>query len=763
MTGDATEAARYPKPHWFAEKRFGMFVHANIATVPAFSPVHEYADWYWSHLEPRADVALHPTSPLPEVMAWHAEHWPGYSFDDFIPHLTFERFDAAEYAGLASAAGMGYVVMVTKHHDGFCWWDTALTDRSSVRQGPHRDVVGELATAVRSAGLVYGTYYSLLDWAHPSYPDPEGYVDAFMRPQIAELVERYQPAVLWGDGHWGHSAAHWRSDKIVDDYFAAAARLGIDAAVNDRFFASHTDFRTYEYEVPETPPDGPWELCRGMGHSFCFNQVEEDDDHLSAAQVVALLAEVVAKGGNLLLNVGPKVDGTIPEIQARVLREAGEWVTAHADAIHGSHPFVVPGTAATWYTVTPGAAAGGATRVNAIDLDSVEAPGFPGLGLASGRVTSVSGDDNRPIGFRQSDDALHLEGPGPRPSLGAVYRVDLEPASGPVVVREDRAGGRVTLNGVGTASIGAGLDGARPGDVVEVGAGTYGAEVETFPLNVPEGVTLRAAPGIAPEDAVLDAGGGVVVRLVGSGATLSGLTVTGGSPGYFLFPPTCIVASGPDALTVTGCRVQSIAISGGEGHVISGNSVDLGNIGLMAVNGVEVIGNRQQGLRWGAGIDVAGGDGHVIEGNECRDDLCAIRVSRTSGARIVGNRYETRWFGIHVQHSTDAVVRGNEARRTMRGIGVEGGSGTTVEGNTAFRCDTGALIERGATGTRVSGNRFDRCRIGVLTWDDEATVVAGNEIVAPRERCVVTNVALDTDYPETSGDVYRVSWEGTTR
>lgn len=765
MTTSGATPNEHRPPRWFTQRRFGMFVHANIATVPAFSPVHEYADWYWSHLEPRDDVALHPTSPLPEVMAWHAENWPGYSFDDFIPHLTFERFDAADYAGLATAAGMRYVVMVTKHHDGFCWWDTALTDRNAVSRGPHRDVVSELADAARSSGLVFGTYYSLLDWSHPAYPDQVGYVDEFMRPQLAELTERYRPSVLWGDGHWGHPAAHWRSDEIVESYFAAAERLGIDAAVNDRFFASHADFRTYEYEVPETVPTGPWELCRGMGHSFCFNRVEEDDDHLTAAQVVALLAEVVAKGGNLLLNIGPKADGTIPDIQARVLREAGAWVRAHDDAIHGSTPFAVPGGGSTWYTVTPdpgaarGSADGGLLRVNAIDLASAAEPHFAALSPASGRVAAVTGDDGDPVVFRQSDDGLHL-GAGPRgASLAAVYRIALEPAAGPIRLRVDGGPGRITRGGAELETLGAALDGACSGDVVELAAGRYGVPGEVFPMSVPAGVTVRAAPGVERTDVVVDGGGQAVFRLSGDAATLSGLTIAGGAPGYFLFPPTCVLGSGYDRLTVRDCHVQSVSMSGGEGHVIAGNVVVGGNIGLTSCNRVTVTENVQRDLRWGAGIEIVGGGDHVVQGNECSEDLCAIRLVNTSGARIEGNHYETRWFGIHVKHSTGAVVRANQARRTMRGVGVEGGAGNLVESNLAWRCDTGALIERDATATRVVGNRFDRCRIGVLTWDDERTVLSGNEIVAPREHRVVSNVVLDSDDDE---ETFHVTWERPT-
>ena len=123
-----------------------------------------------------------------------------------------------------------------------------------MRLGPKRDVVAELADAVRAAGH-FGCYYSLLDWSHADYPDPERYVDAFMRPQIQELVERFEPALLWGDGHWGHPGGHWRADAIVDETRVPyAAEHGFELLFNDRFFASEPDFVTFEYDVPRHPP-----------------------------------------------------------------------------------------------------------------------------------------------------------------------------------------------------------------------------------------------------------------------------------------------------------------------------------------------------------------------------------------------------------------------------------------------------------------------------------------------------------------------------
>src|SRR3978361_1858034 len=134
-----------PAPNWFRQSRYGMFVHANIATVPAFAPLHEYADWYWGFLETKPDIVLHPTCPMPEIGGWHQEHFGGAPFDDFIPDLTFEHFDADEYAQLLDDAGMRYLVHVTKHHDGFCWWDASHPARSSVVLGGKRDAPPQLA------------------------------------------------------------------------------------------------------------------------------------------------------------------------------------------------------------------------------------------------------------------------------------------------------------------------------------------------------------------------------------------------------------------------------------------------------------------------------------------------------------------------------------------------------------------------------------------------------------------------------------------
>ncbi len=210
-------------------------------------------------------------------------------------------------------------------------------------------------------------YHSILDWSRDEFPERERFVEGFLHPQVRELVDRFRPATLWGDGHWGQAAHHWQAQPLMDACRATLADAGVDLMTNDRWGLAEPDFVTYEYDIPDDPPDGPWELCRGISHSFCFNRAEEDDDHLTPHEIVDLLTEVVAKGGNFLLNIGPKSDGTVPDIQASTLRSAGEWVNTHADVIHGSERFDVWGDEQVRYTVTPQPDSDG-RRVNIVDL-----------------------------------------------------------------------------------------------------------------------------------------------------------------------------------------------------------------------------------------------------------------------------------------------------------------------------------------------------------------------------------------------------------
>jgi alpha-L-fucosidase len=469
----------------------------------------------------------------------------------------------------------------------------------------------------------------------------------------------------------------------------------------------------YEYDVPADAPERAWELCRGLGYSFCVNRNERVEDFLTAGEIVAMLVETVAKGGNLLLNVGPNADGSLPAIQERLLRDSGEWVRANADAIHGSTRFDVPGDGRRWYTRT-------GDIVHAFDLALSEEPLFAELA----DVRSVRAADGTELTFKESVDGVRVDARSvARHPLGTRYEVSCG-RSRPI---------RVSV-AAKTFRIADALATAQPGDVVVVPAGVF--TDEPFPLNVPAGVTLKGAGAHAT---TIDAGGRIAVALQ-AGASLRGLTVTGGAPGYMMIPATCVTTTGHDC-TVAECHVQSIMVNGGDRVIIERNVVAGGKIWCVGANDATIRGNYQHGLRWGAGIECNGGRGQLIEANECRDSLAAIKCTATHNVEIVRNRYETRWFGIHLLDAHNSRCYRNQAWHTMRAVNVEGGTGNRVEKQLAEHCDSGVMIEGGAEGTVVAESWLHDCRIGVFIWGAGTVSLEGNAISKPRDHEIVTDEA----------------------
>ena len=322
-------------PHWWTQRRFGLMIQANLATVPAWAPIGEYPSWYRAHIDPGVrDVLLH-ASPLVETLAHHRDRWAHVEeYDDFLPFLTFDDFDPDAWTGLARDAGAGYAVMVAKHHDGLCWWDAPGTDRTVLQGGPKRNVLAEFSAACERADLVFGTSYSLLDWGDDSYPGC-AYVDSVLHPQVLDLVGRYGARMLWGDGHWGAGGGHWRSDELM----TKARSIDPEVLVNDRWWAGDAGVLTFEYRVPDGILRTPWEMRRGLGTGMGYNRIEQEDHLISAGEIVAVLTEVVAKGGHLLLCVGPDARGRIPDLYADRLRAAGGWIRRHADLVNRGRPW----------------------------------------------------------------------------------------------------------------------------------------------------------------------------------------------------------------------------------------------------------------------------------------------------------------------------------------------------------------------------------------------------------------------------------------
>jgi alpha-L-fucosidase len=258
-------------------------------------------------------------------------------------------------ADFFAAAGAAYVVLVTRHLDGYPLWPTAVAHPhrpSGYRSG--RDLVGDLADAVRARGLRMGLYYAGgTDWTFTRRPvrtmldlvaqgslGPE-YAE-YATAQVHELIDRYRPSVLWND-------MGWPADADLDAVLRHFYRTVEDGVVNDRWFnvtapaqAGPHDFRTVEYVNPAEPPAGPWELARALGRSFGYDAGEDSTDLLDGGQLIDLLGDVVAHGGNLLLNIGPDGTGRIPEKQRRPVRELGRWLAVHGEAVHRTRRRTVP-------------------------------------------------------------------------------------------------------------------------------------------------------------------------------------------------------------------------------------------------------------------------------------------------------------------------------------------------------------------------------------------------------------------------------------
>jgi alpha-L-fucosidase len=365
---------QHPLPAWFDDAKLGIFIHWGLYSVPGWAPTsagdlgevpfeewfknNSYAEWYLNTL--RID-----NSP---TQKYHQEVY-GEDFNYYEFARTFNNevatWNPDEMASLFSAAGAHYVVLTSKHHDGFLMWPSEIDNPhlESEYQSTERDLVGELADAVRARDMRFGLYYSGgIDWSFKptvitnlqklvaAVPLDSTYI-AYSDGHWRELIERYQPAILWND--IAYPSVETRRQLFADYYNAfpqgvvnnrwsspaelqeAPAESGLTST------AAHADFTTPEYAQYEEITATKWESTRGIGHSFGYNRQEGDENMLTVDELVDSFVDIVSKNGNLLLNVGPKADGTIPNMQAERLRGLGDWLATNSEAIFGTRPWVV--------------------------------------------------------------------------------------------------------------------------------------------------------------------------------------------------------------------------------------------------------------------------------------------------------------------------------------------------------------------------------------------------------------------------------------
>jgi alpha-L-fucosidase len=330
-------------PQWFRDAKLGIFIHWGLYSVPAYASKEGYGEWFYRGLMQRvpermrimsyyADTTLSTFDQYKELTKyWHAELW-----------------NPDDWAQMFKDAGAQYVVLVTKHHDGYCLWDSKFQpDWNSVVSGPKRNIVEELTNSVRNKGLRMGFYYSLPEWTNPLHiwmEDPDdsisNYVNDYMVPQFKELVERYKPDLLFSDGDWNNTAEQLRSQELISWYYNT---VGKDAIVNNRWGnGTKHGFLTPEYSAGIANTEVPWAECRGFGRSFGLNRNEDLDNYMTDKELIQHFVELVAHGGGLTLNVGPYADGTIPLIQQERLRALGKWLEINGEAIYGTIPYEIP-------------------------------------------------------------------------------------------------------------------------------------------------------------------------------------------------------------------------------------------------------------------------------------------------------------------------------------------------------------------------------------------------------------------------------------
>lgn len=327
-------------PQWFSDAKLGIFIHWGVYSVPAYASKEGYAEWYYRGLM---------TQDSARMDFQKRNYGVDFQYKDFDKMFKAELWNPDDWAELFRNSGARYVLLVTKHHDGYCLWGSKYAPGwNSVDGGPKRDIVGELTEAVRQKGLKMGFYYSLPEWTNPLHiwceddPDSIGnYVDNHMIPQFKELVSTYRPSVVFTDGEWWNTSEQWHARELISWYYNL---VGDEAVVNDRWGSGcQHGFRTPEYSSGITTTDRPWAECRGLGRSFGLNRNEPLSNYLTSDELIRHFVQLVSAGGGMTLNVGPAADGTIPLIQQERLIDLGKWLEINGEAIYGTRPLFVDG------------------------------------------------------------------------------------------------------------------------------------------------------------------------------------------------------------------------------------------------------------------------------------------------------------------------------------------------------------------------------------------------------------------------------------
>jgi alpha-L-fucosidase len=341
--GQESASDRDARMAWWRDARFGMFIHWGAYAVPAGTYKGERVAGIGEWIMSRGRI------PIPE-------------YEQFVHRFNPTKFDADAWVRIAKDAGMKYIIITSKHHDGFAIFDSKVSRYDVVDATPYkRDALKALADAAHRQGMKFGVYYSIMDWHHPdaeaanapeynsrtwSSPNFDRYLETYMKPQLTELLTQYPNIeVLWFDGEW---VADWTDEKgqalltylrkirpnLIINNRVGHSRQGL-AGLNKEGRVGLGDFGTPEQRVPpEGLPGIDWETCMTMNSTWGFKSY--DDNWKDSRTLIQTLIDVASKGGNFLLNVGPTAEGLIPSESVWRLREMGKWLQTNADAIYAT-------------------------------------------------------------------------------------------------------------------------------------------------------------------------------------------------------------------------------------------------------------------------------------------------------------------------------------------------------------------------------------------------------------------------------------------
>ncbi|XP_026742726.1 alpha-L-fucosidase-like [Trichoplusia ni] len=383
-----------PLPEWYDKAKIGIFIHWGVFSVPSFG-----SEWFWINWKASKNNKKY-------IDFMKNNYPPGFTYQEFAPMFTAEFFDPTAWAQLFAKSGAKYVVLTSKHHEGFTLFPSNRSfSWNAVDVGPGRDLVGELADAVRSQNLKFGVYHSLFEWFNPIYLEDKRskfatrtYTETKLWPDIRQLINKYKPSVLWSDGDWEAHDDYWRStdllawlynDSPVKDEIVVNDRWGIDIP------GKHGDFYNYQDRYnPGKLLKHKWENAFTVdSKSWGYRRQMSINEVFTINQILNQVVSTVSCGGNVLINIGPTKEGTIiPVFQERLLA-LGEWLSINGEAIYGSSPWHSQNDTINpkvWYTCTktdynashPTAVPSKADRVTAIYAVMLKWPQNSVLNLA---------------------------------------------------------------------------------------------------------------------------------------------------------------------------------------------------------------------------------------------------------------------------------------------------------------------------------------------------------------------------------------------